>query len=99
MTAPTDTAALRATAEAATPGPWKRDTMGGLNGDVRGEKGRWIALCWGLTKGDPNRHEYKVECNANAEFIAAANPTTIKALLDELDQLRAALKEAEEAGE
>jgi hypothetical protein len=55
-----------------TPGPWRRDSGGGLKGDVRGASGRWVALCWGIGNGDANRPEYKAECDANAHLIAAA---------------------------
>lgn len=76
---------LRRLAEAATPGPWhyyagetdeeaawstQFPTVGGPDSEIIGTEGFY---------SEKSRDE------ANAEFVAAANPTTILALLDELE--------------
>lgn len=63
-----------------SPGPWLRDRKSGASCDVRAAGGRKIALCWGLTTGDPTRKAYRDECDANANLIAAA-PDMLAALL------------------
>jgi hypothetical protein len=69
-----DVAALRALAEAATPGPWVS-----FSGYVwRGEWDSGDCVAEGVSDG-------------NAAFTAAANPTEILALLDEVERLRATL--------
>ena len=77
-----DHAELRRLAIAATPGPWTAD--GDLVAQPRGHYR--IPICGGD------------QCNflipVDAEFIAAANPMTVLALLDEVDRLRALLGEA-----
>lgn len=71
-----DVQELRRLAEAATAGPWRRGTFGGVYIDTE-PNGYGIAQC--STKSGPMRN-----CNCNEAFIAAANPATILALLDRL---------------
>lgn len=68
---------LRAKADAATPGRWVRDdgypSVGDESGDIL------IADC-----GQREAHD-----DANADFIAAADPQTVLALLDRVEELEA----------
>ena len=92
---------LRQLAEAATPGPWYAHENGTIwrrpikdlyqyGGGVAGDKS--IASA---SKGwhDENAKGYPVE--ANAAYIAAANPAAILALLDTIDAQRKLLERAE----
>lgn len=82
----TDTSELRRLAEAATPGPWEAIPERGIANFhtslySEGYKGLLIAC------GDQNgRH------TADIKFIAAASPSRILALLDELEGMRTALE-------
>lgn len=82
----TDHAELRRLAKAATPGEWRVQTgcswrrIGTDNGD-----GDVLRPCTHPHDGWPDI-EAPVE---NLEYIAAANPKTILALLDEIDRLKA----------
>ncbi|EJA2567788.1 ead/Ea22-like family protein [Pseudomonas aeruginosa] len=84
----TDHAELRRVAEAATPGPWScnrhRAIVGGPTFEfTNGAAQQQIAMaCW-------QSWMHEEELRNNAEFIAAANPKTILALLDEIDRLKA----------
>ena len=64
---------LKALAEAATPGPWKKT----IDGVMPEGRGFGIFGNSGATDAEENR-----------TFIAAANPATILALLAEIEQLR-----------
>jgi len=80
-----DKQALRTAAENATPGEWCTDNYHGVIADAGLNANYYIASC----SGPDNRH--------NKRFIAAANPATVLALLDELeakDKQIADLKEA-----
>lgn len=80
----TDHATLRTLAEAATPGPWVADAPAGFGtifAGVLGDSSRWLF--------DPVKGT-----NEDAAYIAACDPQTILALLDELETLRAALEAA-----
>ncbi|MBO0265244.1 ead/Ea22-like family protein [Escherichia coli] len=68
-----DYQALRAKAENATPGEWCADDYHGVIADAGLNANYYIASC----SGPDNR--------ANKRFIAAANPATVLALLDELE--------------
>jgi len=78
---------LERLARAATPGPWKAffATNGSLLG-VGKQDGKGVTDyrggLWGM----------EPEANANAAFIAAANPATILALLSANREMRASLK-------
>ena len=85
----TDHKELRRLAEAATPGPWAMrqgsPSMNGENFTIRRSDAPGIRIsgfAYGFGSGDP-------------EFIAAANPATILALLDEVESLRARAQAAE----
>ncbi|HGC3864263.1 TPA: ead/Ea22-like family protein [Escherichia coli] len=65
--------ALRLAAENATPGEWYADDYHGVIADAGLNANYYIASC----SGPDNR--------ANKRFIAAANPATVLALLDELE--------------
>lgn len=83
MTAP-DVTSLRALAEAATVGPWQWGVT---------EDRRWALI------DSPLWPETVAQCadDDNAAFIAAANPTTVLALCDEVERLRAAYDDLEAA--
>lgn len=68
-----DKQALRTAAENATPGEWCTDDYHGVIADAGLNANYYIASC----SGPDNRH--------NKRFIAAANPATVLALLDELE--------------
>lgn len=84
---------LRKLAEAATPGPWKhyyaRALRGGFDGnpvnEVQSDEHCPIVNWGGFDDSDRTNKGHK----ANAAFIAAANPTAVLALLDEIETLRA----------
>lgn len=68
--------ALRAAAEAATPGPWRVGELG----EVETSQGTTIVVEWaayGLTGQEIS----------DAAFIAAADPSTVLAILDERERL------------
>lgn len=69
--------ALRLAAENATPGEWCTDDYHGVIADAGLNANYYIASC----SGPDNR--------ANKRFIAAANPATVLALLDELEKMQA----------
>ncbi|MFK8879630.1 MULTISPECIES: ead/Ea22-like family protein [unclassified Enterobacter] len=68
-----DKQALRTAAENATPGEWCTDDYHGVIADAGMNANYYIASC----SGQDNR--------SNKRFIAAANPATVLALLDELE--------------
>ena len=68
-----DKQALRTAAENATPGEWCTDDYHGVIADAGLNANYYIASC----SGPDNR--------SNKRFIAAANPATVLALLDELE--------------
>ncbi|WP_438288142.1 ead/Ea22-like family protein [Edwardsiella tarda] len=70
-----DKQALRSVAENATPGEWCIDECHGVIADAGLNANYYIALCSG-----PDHR-------ANARYIAAANPATMLALLDENEAL------------
>jgi len=76
--------ALKAAAEAATPGPWEAT--------LASESGDWcevVADDATFIYGGYGAHSALLRGNANAAFIAAANPAVILALLAERDALLA----------
>lgn len=87
MTAPIDEARLRELAEAATGGKWGAWVKSGvIQIDNRGGDGKNPAIVnWRGFDGN----DLPLKANkANAAFIAAANPATIRALLDALSAER-----------
>ncbi len=85
----TDHAELRRLAKAATPGPWVTDAQ--QNGAIFNIESESGDMCIAMSQENPapTRLEINEQRRANAEFIAAANPKTILALLDEIDRLKA----------
>lgn len=82
----TDTKKLRDLANAATPGEWlarNRQTHLGVSNE---EVADWIVET--VADREPIAQPYSPNKVANAAFIAAANPQTVIALLDEIDRLR-----------
>ncbi|HAX5099051.1 TPA: ead/Ea22-like family protein [Escherichia coli] len=75
--------ALRMAAENATPGEWCSDDYYGVIADAGLNANYYIASC----SGPDNR--------ANKRFIAAANPATVLALLDELEAAKKRIAELE----
>lgn len=85
----TDHAELRRLAKAATPGPWTLYVPEDYQGPeelpgygVECAEGR--AIVWGALEPETG-----CQFDRDAEFIAAANPKTVLALLDEIDRLKA----------
>ncbi|HCC4913449.1 TPA: ead/Ea22-like family protein [Pseudomonas aeruginosa] len=84
-----DTNKLKELAELATPGPWVVDAQqSGAIFNIESESGD---LCIAMSQENPasTRLEMNEQRRVNAEFIAAANPQAILALLDEIDRLKA----------
>ncbi|WP_328997096.1 ead/Ea22-like family protein [Pseudomonas aeruginosa] len=83
----TDHAELRRLAKAATPGPWVTDAQ--QNGAIFNIESESGDMCIAMSQENPapTRLEINEQRRANAEWIAAANPNTILALLDEIDRL------------
>ena len=100
---------LRQLAQAATPGPWtlEYDSDTGEYGENYGEwpnalNGPKSQTEW-LDPKAQEKYGHQVNeisdmCEADAEFIAAANPTVVLALLDELRGAKAKLADAWEDG-
>ncbi|MFG8224629.1 ead/Ea22-like family protein [Pseudomonas aeruginosa] len=88
----TDHAELRRLAKAATPGPWVTDAQ--KNGAIFNIESESGDMCIAMSQENPapTRLEINEQRRANAEWIAAANPKTILALLDEIDGLRSRLE-------
>lgn len=78
-----DYQALRMAAENATPGEWCSDDYYGVIADAGLNANYYIASC----SGPDNR--------ANKRFIAAANPATVLALLDEREAAKKRIAELE----
>ncbi|ELX9519697.1 ead/Ea22-like family protein [Pseudomonas aeruginosa] len=82
-----DTNKLKELAERATPGPWVVDAQqSGAIFNIESESGD---LCIAMSQENPasTRLEMNEQRRVNAEFIAAANPQAILALLDQIDGL------------
>lgn len=86
-----DYQALRAKAEKATCGEWSLEYgEGRFDGDdalIHREVAGYIPICRieGAHPESGFDEDFQMEQQANAEFIAAANPATVLALLDELE--------------
>lgn len=84
-----NTARLRALAEAATPGPWEADGNEVSQHWSRPEPWKTVAssevACMSYCYGGSGRG---IEDEADAAYIAAADPSTMLALLDEIESLR-----------
>lgn len=93
MTAP-DLDALEKLADEATPGPWITET--GMEtvwvGSSKANAAKVARIICPVDVGPGYTTEYVEQQTANAAFIAAANPATIKALIAELKEARRLLK-------
>lgn len=91
-----DTRALKKKAEKATPGPWKRlsDEMDGNDHD---DDARVVMVEPGAPFGEVVICEQFHQDEPNAEFIAAASPDVILALLSERDTAHARIAALEQA--
>ena len=78
-----DKQSLRTAAENATPGEWCTDDYHGVIADAGLNANYYISSC----SGPDNR--------SNKRFIAAANPATVLALLDDLEAAHTARREAQ----
>ncbi|EFB3363143.1 ead/Ea22-like family protein, partial [Escherichia coli] len=84
--------ALRAKAEKATCGEWSLEYgEGRFDGDdalIHREVAGYIPICRieGAHPESGFDEDFQIEQQANAEFIAAANPATVLALLDERER-------------
>ncbi|WP_097508574.1 ead/Ea22-like family protein [Escherichia coli] len=96
-----DYQALRAKAEKATCGEWSLEYGDGrFDGDdalIHREAAGYIPICRieGAHPESGFDEDFQMEQQANAEFIAAANPVTVLALLDELEAAEKRIAELE----
>ncbi|EFE6985748.1 ead/Ea22-like family protein [Escherichia coli] len=96
-----DYQALRAKAEKATCGEWSLEYgEGRFDGDdaiIHREAAGYIPICRieGAHPESGFDEDFQMEQQANAEFIAAANPATVLALLDELEAAKKRIAELE----
>lgn len=79
-----DKAKLKALAEAATPGPWERGDGNEVSVSHEGDEAYWD---W-EEAGPARVHGGGPQASADADFIAAANPATVLALLAEIEALQ-----------
>ncbi|MBF8841880.1 ead/Ea22-like family protein [Escherichia coli] len=97
-----DYQALRAKAEKATCGEWSLEYgEGRFDGDdalIHREAAGYIPICRieGAHPESGFDEDFQMEQQANAEFIAAANPATVLALLGELETAKKRIAELEE---
>ncbi|EKR4891529.1 ead/Ea22-like family protein [Escherichia coli] len=97
-----DYQALRAKAEKATCGEWSLEYGDGrFDGDdalIHREAAGYIPICRieGAHPESGFDEDFQMEQQANAEFIAAANPATVLALLGELETAKKRIAELEE---
>ncbi len=96
-----DYQALRAKAEKATCGEWSLEYgEGRFDGDdalIHREAAGYIPICRieGAHPESGFDEDFQIEQQANAEFIAAANPATVLALLGELEAAEKRIAELE----
>lgn len=96
-----DYQALREKAEKATCGVWSLEYgEGRFDGDdalIHREAAGYISICRieGAHPESGFDEDFQMEQQANAEFIAAANPATVLALLDELETAKKRIAEQE----
>ncbi|HDC4248198.1 TPA: ead/Ea22-like family protein [Escherichia coli] len=97
-----DYQALREKAEKATCGVWSLEYgEGRFDGDdalIHREAAGYIPICRieGAHPESGFDEDFQMEQQANAEFIAAANPATVLALLGELETAKKRIAELEE---
>ncbi|HGG1693185.1 TPA: ead/Ea22-like family protein [Escherichia coli] len=100
-----DYQALRAKAEKATCGEWSLEYgKGRFDGDdalIHREVAGYIPICRieGAHPESGFDEDFQTEQQANAEFIAAANPATVLALLDERESQNKRIAELEKSEE
>ncbi|ELH7533246.1 ead/Ea22-like family protein [Escherichia coli] len=100
-----DYQALRAKAEKATCGEWSLEYgEGRFDGDdalIHREVAGYIPICRieGAHPESGFDEDFQMEQQANAEFIAAANPATVLALLDELERKQQYIKRRDQENE
>ncbi|HBN4221622.1 TPA: ead/Ea22-like family protein [Escherichia coli O25b:H4-ST131] len=100
-----DYQALRAKAEKATCGEWSLEYGDGrFDGDdalIHREVAGYIPICRieGAHPESGFDEDFQIEQQANAEFIAAANPATVLALLDELERNQQYIKRRDQENE
>ncbi len=96
-----DYQALRETAEKATCGEWSLEYgKGRFDGDdalIHREAAGYIPICRieGAHPESGFDEDFQMEQQANAEFIAAANPAAVLTLLDELETAKKRITELE----
>ncbi|HBM8107460.1 ead/Ea22-like family protein [Escherichia coli] len=97
--------ALREAAEKATCGEWSLEYgEGRFDGDdalIHREVAGYIPICRieGAHPESGFDEDFQIEQQANAEFIAAANPATVLALLDELERNQQYIKRRDQENE
>ncbi|HAH5111247.1 TPA: ead/Ea22-like family protein [Escherichia coli] len=100
-----DYQALRAKAEKATCGEWSLEYgEGRFDGDdalIHREVVGYLPICRieGAHPESGFDEDFQMEQQANAEFIAAANPATVLALLDELERKQQYIKRRDQENE
>ncbi|HDL0248254.1 TPA: ead/Ea22-like family protein [Escherichia coli] len=100
-----DYQALRAKAEKATCGEWSLEYgEGRFDGDdalIHREAAGYIPICRieGAHPESGFDEDFQMEQQANAEFIAAANPATVLALLDERERNQQYIKRRDQENE
>ena len=100
-----DYQALRAKAEKATCGEWSLEYgEGRFDGDdalIHRKAAGYIPICRieGAHPESGFDEDFQMEQQANAEFIAAANPATVLALLDELERNQQYIKRRDQENE
>ncbi|EFN9652876.1 ead/Ea22-like family protein [Escherichia coli] len=100
-----DYQALRAKAEKATCGEWSLEYgEGRFDGDdalIHREAAGYIPICRieGVHPESGFDEDFQMEQQANAEFIAAANPATVLALLDERERNQQYIKRRDQENE
>lgn len=100
-----DYQALREKAEKATSGVWSLEYgEGRFDGDdalIHREAAGYIPICRieGAHPESGFDEDFQMEQQANAEFIAAANPATVLALLDELERNQQYIKRRDQENE
>lgn len=81
-----DLEAIKARAQAATPGPWTCDS-GGINNDTPDKVGEYEQILEPYSD-DPSEDAYVNISDEDAAHIAGMDPTTTLALIDEVERLR-----------
>ncbi|HAG8443055.1 TPA: ead/Ea22-like family protein [Escherichia coli] len=100
-----DYQALRAKAEKATCGVWSleygKSRFDGDDALIHREAAGYIPICRieGAHPESGFDEDFQIEQQANAEFIAAANPATVLALLDELKRNQQYIKRRDQENE